>query len=42
MSMDLIIKEATIIDGSGAPGFQADLGIKDDRIEEVGQLNQGN
>lgn len=37
--MDLIIKEATVIDGSGAPGFQADLGIKDDRIEVLGQLN---
>ena len=37
--MDLIIKDATVIDGSGAPGFQADLGLKDDCIEIVGQLS---
>ncbi|MFH1164977.1 MAG: D-aminoacylase [Pseudomonadota bacterium] len=36
--MDLIIKDATVIDGSGAPGFQADLGLKGDCIEIVGQL----
>ncbi|MBU4372561.1 MAG: D-aminoacylase [Proteobacteria bacterium] len=36
--MDLIIKDATVVDGSGASGFQADLGLRDDRIEIVGQL----
>ncbi|MBU2055270.1 MAG: D-aminoacylase [Proteobacteria bacterium] len=37
--MDLIIKDGTVIDGSGAPGLKADLGIKDDRIEVLGKLN---
>ena len=37
--MDLIIKDATVIDGSGAPGFQADLGLNGDCIAFVGQLS---
>ena len=36
-SWDLIIKGGTIIDGTGLPGFQADLGIRDGRIERIGR-----
>ncbi len=36
ISWDLIIKGGTIIDGTGLPGFQADLGIRDGRIERIG------
>jgi len=35
---DIIIKGGQIVDGSGAPPFQADVGIKDGRIEVVGKL----
>ena len=37
--MDVIIKDVTVIDESGAPGFQADIGLKNDCIEIVGQLS---
>src|SRR5262252_3792684 len=35
---DLIITGGTMIDGSGSPGFLADVAIKGDRIVKVGQL----
>ena len=37
---DLIIRGATLIDGSGAPGVPGDLAVKDDRIVAVGNLAQ--
>src|SRR6187401_1317261 len=35
---DLLIAGGRIVDGSGAPWFYADVGIKGDRIAAVGQL----
>ena len=35
---DLIIRNGTIIDGSGAPRYRADLAIKGDRIVRIGRL----
>lgn len=35
---DLIITNGTVIDGSGSPGFNADVGIKGDRIAKIGSL----
>lgn len=35
---DLIIKNGTIIDGTGRPMFSGDVGIKNQEIEEVGDL----
>lgn len=35
---DVIIRGGTIIDGTGSPGFAADLAIKDDRIVAIGEL----
>ncbi|HSS63074.1 MAG TPA: amidohydrolase family protein, partial [Gammaproteobacteria bacterium] len=35
---DTLITGATIIDGSGAEGFTADIGIKEDRVEAIGDL----
>ena len=41
MTFDLIIRNATVIDGTGrTPGFQADVGICRDRIEAIGDLSQ--
>ena len=36
---DLIIAGAEVIDGSGDPGFLADLGINGERIEAIGDLS---
>jgi N-acyl-D-aspartate/D-glutamate deacylase len=35
---DLLIKGATVIDGSGKAGFVADIGIRGDRIAAIGRL----
>ncbi len=35
---DLIIRNGTVIDGSGRPGYQADLALKTDRIVRIGNL----
>jgi len=35
---DLLIKNGTIIDGTGAPGFKADIGICSDTIAAIGEL----
>ncbi len=37
-SVDLIIRNGTVIDGSGAAGFQADVAVSGDRISAVGDL----
>lgn len=34
--MDIVVRGATIVDGTGQPGFQADLGIQDGRIAGIG------
>jgi len=36
--LDFVIKNGSVIDGTGSPAFQADLGIKDGRISEIGDL----
>jgi N-acyl-D-amino-acid deacylase len=35
---DLIIRDATVFDGTGAPRFKADVGVTGDRIAAVGDL----
>ena len=38
MAYDLIIRGGTIVDGSGLPGYRADLGIRDGLIAAIGDL----
>ena len=38
LRFDLLIRNADIIDGTGAPRFAGDIGIRADRIERVGDL----
>jgi len=40
MALDLLIKNGTIIDGTGLPGFKGDLGILDGRIERIGKIDK--
>ncbi|MBV9758316.1 MAG: amidohydrolase family protein, partial [Alphaproteobacteria bacterium] len=35
---DLIVRDATVFDGTGAPRFRADVGVTGDRIAAVGDL----
>lgn len=42
VEFDTLIAGATIIDGSGAEGFKADVGIKGDRISAIGDLKDAN
>jgi N-acyl-D-aspartate/D-glutamate deacylase len=36
--LDLLIRNALVIDGTGAPGRRADVGIRDGHIESIGDL----
>jgi N-acyl-D-amino-acid deacylase len=37
---DIVIRGGTVLDGTGADGFLADVGVVDDRIAAVGNLSQ--
>jgi N-acyl-D-amino-acid deacylase len=38
MDYDLIVRKATIVDGTGAPRYEADLAVADGKIAAIGQL----
>ena len=40
MTYDLVIKNGTIIDGSGMPRFNADIGISNDTITNIGRIKE--
>jgi len=40
MSYDLVIKNGTIVDGTGAPRFRGDVAIDRDRIVEIGKVSE--
>src|SRR5260370_7297814 len=39
MAFDLLIKNGTIVDGTGRPGYRADLGVANGRVAEIGKLS---
>jgi N-acyl-D-amino-acid deacylase len=40
MAYDIIIKGGTIVDGTGAPRFAADLALANGRIAEIGRVTE--
>lgn len=37
---DLVIRGGRVVDGSGNPAFYADVGVKDGRVAQIGQIKQ--
>src|SRR6478672_7548500 len=38
--LDSVIRGGTVVDGTGAPARQADVGIRDGRIVEIGKISE--
>jgi N-acyl-D-amino-acid deacylase len=41
MSYDVLIKNGTVVDGTGGPSRRADVAIADGQIAEIGKVAEG-
>ena len=41
MAYDLLLKNGTVVDGTGVPRFRADVAVASDRIVEIGKISDG-
>jgi N-acyl-D-aspartate/D-glutamate deacylase len=41
MSYDLLIKNGTVVDGTGAPQYRADIAVANGKIAEIGKITDG-
>ena len=41
MPYDLIIKNGTVVDGTGAPRYRADIAVANGKIAEIGKITDG-
>ena len=39
MTIDLVIRSGSVVDGTGSPAFTADIAVEGDRIVEVGKVD---
>ena len=40
MTYDLLIKNGTVVDGSGNPGYRADVAVSSGKIAAIGRINE--
>ncbi|HEX7094787.1 MAG TPA: amidohydrolase family protein, partial [Acidimicrobiales bacterium] len=40
MAFDVVIRNGTIVDGTGLPGYRADVGLLDGRIARIGRIRE--
>jgi N-acyl-D-aspartate/D-glutamate deacylase len=41
MSYDLLVKNGTLLDGTGAPQYRADIAVANGKIAEIGKITEG-
>ncbi|MCE2487758.1 MAG: amidohydrolase family protein [Desulfurellaceae bacterium] len=39
MAYDVVIKNGTVVDGTGKPSYRADVAVQGDRIAEIGNIS---
>ena len=40
MSFDLVVRGATVVDGTGLPAYRADVGVRGERIARIGRIQE--